>query len=197
MKNLTYHIETWGCQMNVHDTELLSDSLERCGYQRTADLESASVIILNTCSVRDKAAQKVFTRLGRLAGMKAKAPGAAPPLICVAGCVAQQEGEEILERIPAVDLVLGTRRTADIGELLERIWSNEGPLVSTHLGSGKETESNEPIHRLSPWKAYVTIIEGCDNFCAYCIAPQVRGHENRHTSGHLPQGIYLMVSDGD
>lgn len=195
MRERTYHIETWGCQMNVHDSEQLADSLQRSGYRRAAEPESASVIVLNTCSVRDKASQKVFTRLGRLAALKV--PGSvATPLICVAGCVAQQEGEEILERNPAVDLVLGTRRAGEIGALLERIWNDEGPLVSTNLDSASPGRVDEPIHRLSPWKAYVTIIEGCDNFCAYCIVPLVRGREKSRELGHIFEEVDLLLAGG-
>ncbi len=195
MNNFTYHIETWGCQMNVHDSEQLADSLQRSGYERAEDSDSASVIILNTCSVRDKAAQKVFTRLGRLAALKDREPGIGP-LICVAGCVAQQEGEELLERIPTVDLVLGTRRAGDVGDLLERIWNNEGPLVSTDLGSEKHPQTNKPIHRRSPWKAYVTIIEGCDNFCAYCIVPIVRGREKSRKLDDILEEIDQLLAGG-
>ena len=205
MNNRTYFIETWGCQMNVHDSEQLADALQRSGYTRATEPETASVIVLNTCSVRDKAAQKVFTRLGRLAMLKMeRRPGAGPsaseavtvPLLCVAGCVAQQEGEEILERRPGVDLVLGTRRTSEIGQLLDRIWLGEGPIVSTDLGSEKYRRNVEPIHRLSPWKAYVTIIEGCDNFCAYCIVPLVRGREKSRGTEDILEEIKRLVDGG-
>lgn len=205
MNQLTYFIETWGCQMNVHDSEQLADALQRSGYTLADGPESASVLVLNTCSVREKAAQKVFTRLGRLAGFKtAGHPGAGPrpagtvnaPLLCVAGCVAQQEGEKILKRNPGVDLVLGTRRTAEIGELLERIRLGEGPLVSTNLGSGKHRNNEKPLHRRSPWKAYVTIIEGCDNFCAYCIVPLVRGREKSRRKADILEEISRLVGSG-
>lgn len=205
MNTLTYFIETWGCQMNVHDSERLADALQRSGYSPANNPESAAVIVLNTCSVRDKAAQKVFTRLGRLTRLKqAKHSGAIPspsaagtgPLLCVAGCVAQQEGLDILSRCPGVDLVLGTRRTAEIGDILERVWAGEGPLVSTELDSDTHQHQLEPIHRLSPWKAYVTIIEGCDNFCAYCIVPLVRGRENSRDADHILEEIQSLVRSG-
>lgn len=205
MNDLTYFIETWGCQMNVHDSEQLADSLKRSGYCLAQSPESASVIVLNTCSVRDKAAQKVFTRLGRLSGFKKKVPAktdrGAPavvafPIICVAGCVAQQEGREILDRIPGVDLVLGTRRTSEIGYLVERIRNNEGPLVSTDLKSTQHRHTAQPIHRRSPWKAYVTVIEGCDNFCAYCIVPLVRGREKSRGSNDILREISTLVEGG-
>jgi len=200
-RDLSYHIETWGCQMNVHDSEQLADSLQRCGYRRAPGAESATVIVLNTCSVREKAAQKVFTRLGRLAELKHRPAGGGDgptislPLLCVAGCVAQQEGEEMVGRVPSVDLVIGTRRTAEIGDLLERILNGEGPLISTDLESA-EREEVEPIHRLSPWKAYVTIIEGCDNFCAYCIVPLVRGRELSRGRDEILGEIRRLVTGG-
>jgi len=201
---LTYHIETWGCQMNVHDSEQLADALERVGYSRAEGPESASVIVLNTCSVREKAAQKVFTRLGRLAGLKSGGRALRPPngkalhepLLCVAGCVAQQEGQEIIERQPLVDLVLGTRRTFEIGDLVERVRNGEGPLISTDLETAVIEPPDEPANRLSPWKAYVTIIEGCDNFCAYCIVPLVRGREKSRDSGSILEEVSRLVASG-
>jgi len=199
MNHLTYHIETWGCQMNVHDSEQLADSLERSGYKPADSPEDASVIVLNTCSVRDKAAQKVFTRLGRLSSLKRHGgPGLGPsaPLLCVAGCVAQQEGEEIIQRIPAVDLVLGTRRTTEIGALLGRVWQGDGPMVSTDLDGDIQQKSADPIHRRSPWKAYVTIIEGCDNFCAYCIVPLVRGREKSRRAEAIIEEVTSLVGSG-
>ena len=106
-----YFIETWGCQMNVHDSEKLAGSLEREGYVRAGCAEDADVILLNTCSIREKAVEKVFSEVGRLRLLKARRPGT---IVGVCGCVAQQEGEKIFKRAPAVDLVVGPRATASL-----------------------------------------------------------------------------------
>ncbi|MEO8381309.1 MAG: tRNA (N6-isopentenyl adenosine(37)-C2)-methylthiotransferase MiaB [Acidobacteriota bacterium] len=163
----TYFIETWGCQMNELDSQRLSGSLRLRGYRRTEDEEQADLILLNTCSVRDKAEQKVFSRLGRLRDIKAQT-GAT---IGVCGCVAQQEGERILARAPWVDFVMGPGNVGLLDAVLD-----EGKRVAIDFPEERHYDALA-IDRTSPTKAWVTIIEGCNKNCTFCIVPTTRGRE--------------------
>ena len=163
----TYFIETWGCQMNELDSERLSGNLRLRGYQKTDDETSADLILLNTCSVRDKAEQKVFSRLGRLREIK-RDTGAT---IGVCGCVAQQEGERILERAPWVDFVMGPGNVGHLDAVLE-----QGTRVAIDFPEDRNYDSFA-IDRAHPTKAWVTIIEGCNKNCTFCIVPTTRGRE--------------------
>ena len=163
----TYFIETWGCQMNELDSERLSGNLKLRGYRRTEDETQADLILLNTCSVRDKAEQKVFSRLGRLRELK-RETGAK---IGVCGCVAQQEGERILERAPWVDFVMGPGNVGHLDEVLE-----QGRRVAIEFPEDRNYDAFA-IDRAHPTKAWVTIIEGCNKNCTFCIVPTTRGRE--------------------
>ena len=174
-----YHIETWGCQMNVHDSEKLAGLLEREGYVRAVDASDADVIVLNTCSIREKAAEKVFGRLGRLRRWKRRRPGLR---IGVCGCVAQQEGERIFSRAPYVDFVIGPRAIGSLPGILAGL-ERENPVA----GRAVDTEYREDSIRFpfdeirregtGSRKAFVTVIEGCNHRCTYCIVPTTRGRE--------------------
>ncbi|HEX8169509.1 MAG TPA: tRNA (N6-isopentenyl adenosine(37)-C2)-methylthiotransferase MiaB [Thermoanaerobaculia bacterium] len=163
----TFFIETWGCQMNELDTERLSGGLKLRGYRRVEDESQASLILLNTCSVRDKAEQKVFSRLGRLRELK-RETGAR---VGVCGCVAQQEGERILERAPWVDFVMGPGNVGYLDEVLE-----QGRKLAVEFPEDRRYD-HVAIDRTSPTKAWVTIIEGCNKNCTFCIVPTTRGRE--------------------
>jgi tRNA-2-methylthio-N6-dimethylallyladenosine synthase len=163
----TYFIETWGCQMNELDSERLSGNLKLRGYQKTDDETRADLILLNTCSVRDKAEQKVFSRLGRLREIK-RDTGAK---IGVCGCVAQQEGERILDRAPWVDFVMGPGNVGHLDAVLE-----QGMRVAVDFPEDRNYDSFA-IDRAHPTKAWVTIIEGCNKNCTFCIVPTTRGRE--------------------
>ena len=163
----TYFIETWGCQMNELDSERLSGNLKLRGYRRIEDETQADLILLNTCSVRDKAEQKVFSRLGRLRELK-RETGAK---IGVCGCVAQQEGERILERAPWVDFVMGPGNVGHLDEVLE-----QGRRVAIEFPEDRNYDAFA-IDRAHPTKAWVTIIEGCNKNCTFCIVPTTRGRE--------------------
>jgi tRNA-2-methylthio-N6-dimethylallyladenosine synthase len=175
----SYHIETWGCQMNVHDSEKLAGALEREGYTRAESAERADVILLNTCSIREKAAEKVFSELGRLRQLKRMRPHL---LIGVCGCVAQQEGEGIFERAPHVDFVLGPRATASLGGFLGRLRAGESG-VRHAIDLEQRADSIDFPHHIirrqedNPGTAYVTISEGCNHRCTYCVVPRTRGAE--------------------
>jgi tRNA-2-methylthio-N6-dimethylallyladenosine synthase len=174
---MKYLIETHGCQMNVHDSERMAGLLEQAGYEPAADDTDADVIVINTCSVRERAEEKLFTRLGEIR-QQATERGVRP-VVAVAGCVAQQEGPRILSRSPAVDVVIGTQNIKRLPMLVEQATAagagagaivDIDPLddVSFPLGVARRADSS---------KAYVTIIEGCNEFCAFCVVPYTRGHE--------------------
>ena len=170
-KKRRFHIRTFGCQMNESDSERISGLLARAGAVKSERPEEADLIIVNTCAVREKSEQKLFSYLGRLAQIKNKRN----VRIAVVGCVAQLRGWELLGKAAAVDFVLGPNNTAELQSLVQEhaaekrvstSWSEEWPETSPGL-----------IQRDSPVSGYVTVMEGCDNFCAYCIVPYTRGRE--------------------
>ena len=168
-----FFIETWGCQMNVHDSEKMAGLLGKHGYTATPDAEQADLILLNTCSVREKAARKVFSRLGTLRSLKRRNPGL---LIGVCGCVAQQEGEEIFRRAPHVDLVMGPRNIAQLGTLLDQA-RRDGRSISLARDDDPIVFPDDTTARAEGPRAYVTVMEGCNKTCTYCIVPYTRGRE--------------------
>jgi len=174
-----YFIETWGCQMNVLDADKMSGALERHGYVRAIRADEADVVLLNTCSIREKAQEKVFSELGRLRPLKVRKPEL---VLGVCGCVAQQEGRAIFERAPFVDLVVGTRATGSLPILVDRLRAGDESarhVADTELRDDSIEFPYEHIRREpgGPTKAYVTIIEGCNHRCAFCIVPTTRGRE--------------------
>lgn len=168
-----YVIETWGCQMNVHDSEKMAGILRGCGYEEAASAGEADLVLLNTCSVREKAAAKVFSRLGALRRLKRSRPSM---ILGVCGCVAQVEGEAIFRRAPWVDLVMGPRNLAQLGELLDRARS-DGRSLSLARDDDPIVFPSGTAARAAGPKAYVTVMEGCNKSCAFCIVPQTRGRE--------------------
>jgi tRNA-2-methylthio-N6-dimethylallyladenosine synthase len=172
----TFYIETFGCQMNVHDSEKVIGTLMARGYEQVETPEAAGLVLYNTCSIRDKAEQKVFSRLQsfkREAG-KGKVFG-------VLGCVAQQEGEKIFERAPHVSLVAGSASYTRLGEMLVQLENGERRVTGLNLDTD-ETFDTPFTRRDNPHRAYITIIEGCDKSCAYCVVPFTRGPERSRTS---------------
>jgi tRNA-2-methylthio-N6-dimethylallyladenosine synthase len=170
-----YLIETFGCQMNVHDSERMAGLLEQAGYEPTDDVSDADVVVINTCSVRDRAEQQLYTRLGELRVLAAE--HGHDPVVAVAGCVAQQEGEAILKRANGTaDVVIGTQAIKQLPMLVTRAESERRPLVDLN----PYEDVSFPLgvtRRADPVKAYVTIIEGCNEFCSFCVVPYTRGHE--------------------
>lgn len=174
-----YFIETWGCQMNVLDADKMSGALERHGYRRAGAADEADVVLLNTCSIREKAQEKVFSELGRLRPLKLRKPDL---VLGVCGCVAQQEGSAIFARAPFVDLVVGTRATASLPILVDRLRAGDESarhVADTELRDDSIAFPYEHIRRDPETiaKAYVTVIEGCNHRCAFCIVPTTRGRE--------------------
>jgi tRNA-2-methylthio-N6-dimethylallyladenosine synthase len=165
----SFYIETFGCQMNVHDSEKVAGVLISRGYRAAARIADADLMLYNTCSIREKAAQKVFSRLGEWRGERRKVIG-------VLGCLAQQEGEEIFERAPWVSLVCGSASYRKLPELIDQLESGGRRVMGLDLDVD-ETFETEITRRDNPIRAYITIIEGCDYACSYCVVPHTRGPE--------------------
>ena len=172
-------VKTYGCQMNVYDSERMRDVLGPLGYAETATPEEADLVILNTCHIREKAAEKVYSELGKIRGMKRKrAEQGAEMLIAVAGCVAQAEGEEIVRRAPAVDLVFGPQTYHRLPQLLARRRDAGKAVVETEFPAEDKFEGLDA--KALPRKgvaAFLTVQEGCDKFCSFCVVPYTRGSE--------------------
>ena len=191
-----YYILTWGCQMNLHDSEKLAGSLRDQGYLPAERASQADVILLNTCSIREKASEKVFSELGRLRELKAKRPGL---VLGVCGCVAQQEGSRILERAPFVDLVLGTRATASLPMAIERAHAGDsGAMVDTEIRDDSIRFPFDRIRRegVGTRKAFVTVIEGCNHRCTFCIVPTTRGREVCRESDDVLEEVRALAASG-
>ena len=174
-----YLVETFGCQMNYHDSERMAGLLEQAGYDRTEDDRDADVIVINTCSVREKAEEKLYTRLGeiRMAGDET----GARPVVAVAGCVAQQEGERLLTKSNGhvIDVLIGTQSLKMLPVLVSEA-ADGGPRRAPRIDLNPYDDVTFPLgiaRRTDPHKAYVTIIEGCNEFCAFCVVPYTRGKE--------------------
>jgi tRNA-2-methylthio-N6-dimethylallyladenosine synthase len=172
----TFYLETFGCQMNVHDSEKVIGTLVSEGYRQVPTVEEADLVLYNTCSIRDKAEQKVFNRLADYKKFRKQGKK-----FGVLGCVAQQEGEKIFERAPYVDLVCGSASYRNLPQLLVQIDAGERASGLDDRQTDKCFET-EFTARTNPHRGYITIIEGCDKFCAYCVVPYTRGKERSRTS---------------
>ena len=187
-------LNTIGCQMNVYDTEQMAAGLSGIGYVQTFAPETADLVIVNTCSVRAKAEQKAFSFLGRMAKLKREKPGL---IVGVAGCVAQQEGEKILARMPHVDLVLGTSAIGRLPRLVTQIESRRRRLVDVREADDMEAFSSVAGSQLENHASrFVTIMRGCDNYCAYCVVPYVRGPERSRQPESIIKEIRTLVAEG-
>src|SRR5229473_6137678 len=175
----TFYLETFGCQMNAHDSEKVAGVLLGRGYQQMQSVDASKLVFYNTCSIREKAAQKVFSRLGTYR----KRPGH-EKIIGVLGCVAQQEGEEIFERAPWVSLVCGSASYSKLPELLAELESGNRRVMGLDKDT-EETFETELTRRDNPFRAYLTIIEGCDKSCSYCVVPYTRGPERSRSSASV------------
>jgi len=194
--------------MNERDSEIMSQSLSMHDYVECMDIESADLVILNTCSIRAKAEQKVMSLLGMLRKVKTVRP---KMQICVAGCVAQQEGEHLLERMPHVDLVIGTQNIYNIGGLLDLAREKPGCVAVTmqdnydipRLMPAKHGKENGQMHENSTsssrsmvFRKFVTIMQGCNNYCAYCVVPYTRGREISRSVNDIVDEVKVLVGSG-
>jgi len=178
-QHATFFLETFGCQMNDHDSEKVAGVLLSRGYRQVETPEAASLILYNTCSIREKAAQKVFSRLGEYREKQSEGK-----VIGVLGCVAQQEGEDIFKRAPWVSLVCGSASYSKLPEMLTRLEAGNHRVTGLDTDTD-ETFETEVTRRDNPWRAYLTIIEGCDKACSYCVVPYTRGPERSRASDSI------------
>ena len=186
----TFFLETFGCQMNEHDSEKVAGVLLSRGYRQVESPDSASLILYNTCSIREKAAQKVFSRLGEYRMKQGEGR-----IIGVLGCVAQQEGEEIFERAPWVSLVCGSASYRKLPELLAQVEAGNRRVTGLDTDTD-ETFETEMTRRDNPWRAYLTIIEGCDKACSYCVVPYTRGPERSRASDSILKEVRQLAELG-
>ncbi len=186
----TFFLETFGCQMNDHDSEKVAGVLLSRGYQQVETPEAASLILYNTCSIREKAAQKVFSRLGEYREKQSEGK-----VIGVLGCVAQQEGEEIFKRAPWVSLVCGSASYSKLPEMIAQLEAGNQRVTGLDTDTD-ETFETDVTRRDNPWRAYLTIIEGCDKACSYCVVPFTRGPERSRASDSILREVRQLAELG-
>lgn len=190
----TYHIITFGCQMNEHDSEALAGVLENMGFHQADGLDDADIVLLNTCCVRETAENKVFSLLGRLRRLKKEKPDM---VIGVSGCMSQQEGmaAKIRQGFPHVDLILGTGSAHEVPALIRRVLERGGPVLAVRpVFQG--VEETFPYKRKEGIRAWVSIMYGCNNFCTYCIVPYVRGRERSRSPKDIMHEVAGLGRDG-
>jgi tRNA-2-methylthio-N6-dimethylallyladenosine synthase len=192
MKKL--YIQTYGCQMNQYDSERIAQVMAGGGYVRTESAEWADLVILNTCSVRDKAEQKVYSALGRWKELKERRPGV---ILGIGGCVAQQEGAMLLKRVPHLDLVFGTHNVHKLPQLVEdvRLWRRR-PVETAFYRNPSYMEQVTGRSGVQGAKAFVTIMQGCNKVCSFCIVPHVRGTEVSRSSNKIIEEIETLARQG-
>lgn len=194
MKTKQLHINTIGCQMNVYDSEQIAKGLKVVGYKLTPFPEKADLIIVNTCAIREKAEQKVFSFLGRLSGLKRKKPDL---IIAVGGCVAQQEGPKILRRVPHLDLVFGTHAIGRLPGIIKTIASKKCRIVDVEMSEKiEELDFIKDNYQKGKVSSFVTIMQGCDNYCTYCVVPYVRGRETSRNPDKIINEIHYLIESG-
>jgi tRNA-2-methylthio-N6-dimethylallyladenosine synthase len=196
-------VKTFGCQMNVYDSERMTEALGPYGYAETADIDAADVVILNTCHIREKAAEKVYSELGRIRQLKEQRRASGKDtLVAIAGCVAQAEGAEILHRAPAVDLVVGPQSYHRLPELLFRARSESRRIVETAFPE-EDKFAQLPARRAAASSAapraasaFLTVQEGCDKFCTFCVVPYTRGNEYSRSVAEIAAEAHRLVDQG-
>ena len=197
MAQKSFFIRTFGCQMNVHDSEQLAAVMLAAGYDRVRDEKQSGLILVNTCSIRDKVAEKIVSQIGRYRRLKDRNPEL---VIAVGGCLAQHWGRDLLRRIPEVDLVFGTHALQEVPNLLVRRIREGRAVVDTafrenipSLGSFACRDGGNGNGKI---QALVTIMQGCDNFCAYCVVPYLRGREKSRPSGEILEEVRILAQRG-
>src|SRR5436190_11209164 len=190
-----YLIETFGCQMNFHDSERMAGLLDQAGYEPTTEQTDADVIVINTCSVREHAEEKLYTRLGEIRVLEQETGH--KPVVAVAGCVAQQEGEALLKKSNGrmIDVIMGTQRLKMLPELVEN--AAHSPFTEVDINPWDDVTFPLGIARRSdPVKAYVTIIEGCNDHCAVCVVSYTRGHERMRVRADILSDSHHAAASG-
>jgi tRNA-2-methylthio-N6-dimethylallyladenosine synthase len=188
-----YHLETFGCQMNFHDGERIAGLLEADGYEAAASEAEADLIVLNTCSVRERAEEKLYSRLGEIRA--GREPGSARPTIAVTGCVAQQEGDRLLKRTGHIDVVVGTQALKQLTTAVHTAETSR----TTHVDTTPYDDVSFPMGVAKPsdtLRAWVTIIEGCNEFCSFCVVPYTRGHERMRPAADILAEVRRAAESG-
>ena len=193
MKKKYLHITTFGCQMNVHDSEQMAVLLADCGYEQTEDSAKADCLLINTCSIRDKAEQKAISELGRLMKLKKKNPDL---IVGFAGCLAQHLGARIHSRVKNVDLVFGTHNIHRLPEMMEAVQKERKTVTEVGFSSSLHSLGIYAPPRNGAIGAYVSIMQGCDNYCAYCVVPYLRGPEKSRTPEDIVGEIKKLARSG-
>jgi tRNA-2-methylthio-N6-dimethylallyladenosine synthase len=188
-----FFIETYGCQMNELDSEKIAGNLKNNGMEPVGKAADADVVILNTCSVREKAVQKVYARLGEIRGLKSKRQDL---VVGVVGCMAQLEGEKVLKRMPFVDVLAGPQKGHVMGGLIELARSSRRPAIDLRMEEDPEPLETAYVLRESRWRAGVTISEGCDRHCSFCVVPMTRGKQRDRESARIIAEVEDLVSQG-
>ncbi|MCX7737996.1 MAG: tRNA (N6-isopentenyl adenosine(37)-C2)-methylthiotransferase MiaB [Hydrogenothermaceae bacterium] len=191
---MKYYIRTFGCQMNVNDSEKMAGILQSLGYKPAEDWSEADVILVNTCSVREKPDQKVLSALGEFKKVKKNNPSA---VIGVCGCLAQRAGYEILQKAPFIDMVFGTTNIHNLPKLLQQAkLGNKAIEILEEIDENENLLNQYPTVRENKYTAYVTVIRGCDKKCTYCIVPYTRGKERSRRIGDILREVQFLVEDG-
>ncbi|MFC1513229.1 tRNA (N6-isopentenyl adenosine(37)-C2)-methylthiotransferase MiaB [Thermodesulfobacteriota bacterium] len=186
------YIETFGCQMNERDSEIMAQLLAQEAYARTTDLKQADVVVVNTCSIRDKAEQKVYSLMGRVRMLKEDKPGL---VVAITGCVAQQEGQKLIDRMPFVDLVVGPQHIYELPDLVVK--AAAGHKVAVEQSNAFVIPPFLPaMESGSTYKRFVTIMQGCNNFCTYCVVPFTRGREISRSLDDILAEVNHLAQNG-
>lgn len=189
-----YHIITYGCQMNLHESEKMAGILEKGGYEKAENMEDADVILFNTCCIRENAENHAFGNIGALKKLKRERPGL---IIAVGGCMTQEKGkaEYLREKFPFIDVIFGNLNLEQIGELVEQKRKQKKKIVSLREKEGEVIEYDPPVRNSYP-NAWVNIMYGCNNFCSYCIVPYVRGRERSRKPEHIIAECENLIKEG-
>jgi tRNA-2-methylthio-N6-dimethylallyladenosine synthase len=191
------HIKTYGCQMNVYDSERMAGLLAPLGYALTDQVDDADMVLLNTCHIREKAAEKVYSELGRINKVKQARTGDGGAMILgVAGCVAQAEGEEVLKRAPYVDMVFGPQTYHRLPEMVARLHREKGAQLDTDFPEESKFDHLSAPARVEGRSAFLTVQEGCDKFCTFCVVPYTRGAEFSRPVGQVVDEARQLVGQG-
>ncbi len=192
---MKYFIETYGCQMNVHDSERMAGLLEQAGYEAAPDAADADVVVINTCSVRERAEEKLYTRLGEI--RQASEESGRAPVVAVAGCVAQQEAGALLKRSNMIDVIVGTQSLKQLPVLVNQAMADASEVARIDVDAYEDVSFPLGVaRRHDPVKAYVTIIEGCNEFCAFCVVPYTRGHERMRPKRDIVNEVIQAAGEG-
>src|SRR5580704_6650468 len=190
-------IKTFGCQMNVYDSARMAELLAGIGYESAAAADDADMVILNTCHIRDKAAEKVYSELGRLRQIKKRNKDLGRPmLVAVAGCVAQAEGAEIIARQDSVDIVVGPQSYHRLPEMVARIARGTGHALETEFPAEDKFDSLPNVRTSLGPSAFLTVQEGCDKFCTFCVVPYTRGAEFSRPVAQIEEEARQLVAGG-